>query len=63
MEGNHRNTRGPTGSAGLVSSGDKALPEPQSELRSGVGLVHTTCEVVEGNETHGVKGPARGEPA
>lgn len=54
MEGNHRNMRGPTGSAGLASSGDsgKALLEPRSELRSGVGLVHTTCEVVEGNETH-----------
>lgn len=54
MEGNHRNMRGPTGSAGLVPVGDsgKALPEPRSELRSGVGLVHTTCEIVEGNETH-----------
>ncbi|MDA9414135.1 hypothetical protein XH81_04615, partial [Bradyrhizobium sp. CCBAU 25360] len=41
----------------------EALPEPLFELRSGVGLVHTTCEVVEGNETHGRKGPARGEPA
>src|SRR3954454_10181614 len=41
----------------------KALPEPRSELRAGVGLVHSTCEVVEGNETHGGKGPARGEPA
>ena len=38
------------------------MPEPRSELRSGVGLVHSTCEVVEGNETHGGKGPARGDP-
>lgn len=41
----------------------KAQPEPRSELRSGVGLVHSTCEVVEGNETYGGKGPAREEPA
>src|SRR3954453_14325982 len=46
-----------------VGDSGKALPEPRSELRSGVGLVHSTCEVVEGNETHGGKGPARGEPA
>lgn len=64
MEGNHQNMRGPTGSIGLVSVGDsgKALPEPRSELRSGVGLVHSTCEVVEGNETYGGKGSARGSP-
>jgi hypothetical protein len=53
MEGHRRNRRGPTGSAGLVSGGGggKAQPEPSFELRSGVGLVHSTDEAVEGNET------------
>lgn len=63
MEGNHRNMRGRPLDWSPVGDSGKALPEPRSELRSGVGLVHTTCEVVEGNEAHGGKGPARGEPA
>ena len=40
MEGNHRNMRGPTGSAGLVSSGGsgKALPElARAEVGSRTG--------------------------
>ena len=61
MEGSYRNMRGPTGSARLVSGGgsNKALPELLTELRSGVGLVHSTNETVEGNETRGGKGSAR----
>ena len=59
MEGNHRNMRGPSGAAGLVSAGDsgKALPELLSELsrESDWFLSH---EAVEGNETRGKKGPA-----
>jgi hypothetical protein len=53
MEGHRWNRRGPTGSAGLVSGGGggKAQPEPLFELRSGVGLVHSTDETVEGDET------------
>src|SRR5712692_3950858 len=38
------------------------MPEPPSELRSGVGLVHSTDDAVEGNETRRGKGPARKEP-
>jgi len=36
----------------------KAKLERCVELRSGVGPVHTTVEVAEGNEAHGGKGPA-----
>ena len=39
------------------------MPEPPSELRSGVGLVHSTDDAVEGNETRRGKGPARKEPS
>src|ERR1700740_3618532 len=35
------------------------MPQPPSELRSGVGLVHSTDDAVEGNETRRGKGPAR----
>ena len=42
---------------------DEALPQSISELRSGVGLVHSTDDAVEGNETRRGKGPARGELA
>src|SRR5882762_1741286 len=64
MESIRRNMRGPTGSAGMVAGGGggEALPEPPSELRSGVGLVHSTDDAVEGNETRRGKGPARKEP-
>ncbi len=34
----------------------------EDELRSGVGLVHSTDDAVEGNETRRGKGPAREEP-
>jgi len=46
-----------------AGDGGKAPPEPPSELRSGVGLVHSTDDAVEGNETRRGKGPARGELA
>src|ERR1700751_4198707 len=36
-----------------VGDAGKAPPEPSSELRSGVGLVHSTDEAVEGDETRG----------
>jgi len=64
MNSIRRNMRGPTGSAELVSGGDggEALPEPPSELRSGVGLAHSTDDAVEGNEMRRGKGPARKEP-
>jgi hypothetical protein len=42
--------------------GGEALPEPPSELSSGVGLVHSTDDAVEGNEMRRGKGPARKEP-
>ncbi len=45
-----------------AGEGGEENPKPFSELRSGVGLVHTTDETVEGNETRGGKGPARGDP-
>jgi Reverse transcriptase (RNA-dependent DNA polymerase) len=50
---------------GLVSGGGggKAQPEPSFELRSGVGLVHSTDEAVEGVETRRGKGPAWGDLA
>ena len=38
------------------------MPEPPSELRSGVGLVRSTDDAVEGNETRRGKGPARKDP-
>src|ERR1700674_5629902 len=38
------------------------MPKSLFELRPGVGLVHTTDEAVEGDETDGGKGPAREEP-
>src|SRR5260370_3839770 len=38
------------------------MPEPPCELRSGVGLVHSTDDAVEGNEARRGKGPARKEP-
>ena len=38
------------------------MPKPPSELRSGVGLVHSTDDAVEGNETRRGKEPARGDP-
>ena len=38
------------------------MPEPPSELRSGVGLVRTTDDAAKGNEARRGKGPARKEP-
>ena len=45
-----------------AGEGGEALPEPSSELRSGVGLVRTTDDAVEGYEARRGKGPARKEP-
>src|SRR2546423_15339432 len=46
-----------------AGGGGKAQPEPSPELRTGVGLVHSTDEAVEGNETRRGKGPAWGDLA
>src|SRR5438270_9162859 len=46
-----------------AGGGGKAQPEPSFELRSGVGLVHSTDEAVEGDETRRGKGPAWGDLA
>lgn len=52
-----------TGSAGLVSGGGQRQgPELLSELRSGVGLVHSTREAVDGNETRGGRGQPERSP-
>lgn len=37
MEGNHRNMRGPTGSAGLVSSGGQQQGTARAAVRAEVG--------------------------
>ena len=60
MEGHRWNRRGPTGSAGWSPAGDvgEAEPKPSSELSSGVGLVHSTDDAIEGNEMCRGKGPA-----
>lgn len=41
-----------------AGDGGEALPKSPSELRSGVGLAHSTDDAVEGNETRRGKGPA-----
>src|SRR5262249_39927856 len=44
-----------------AGGGGKAPPEPPSELRAGVGLVHSTDEAVGGDETRWGDGPGWGE--
>ena len=61
MEGNHRNMRGPTGAARLVSGGGngEGNPKPSSELRSGVGQVHSVRWAA--RESWGLKSPRRSD--
>ena len=57
--------RGPPGPPDWSPAGEdgKALPESPSELRSGVGLAHSTDDAAEGNEVRRGKGPAREDPS
>src|SRR5436189_4369228 len=60
MESIRRNMRGPTGSAGMVAGGGGRRGAAGAAIRAelGVGLVHSTDDAVEGNET----AEGRGQP-
>ena len=51
-EGRHRDTGDPTGSVewSSMGAGREGRPKHHAEPRSGVGLVHSTGETLEGNE-------------